>query len=105
MEGRKATEAKGETMSGEPDPMRACYGKRRYDTEQTATTVAADLLRRRDVRLRAYICESCGGWHLSSKGVPRSDDEMKPGWRVAEIGRREQARRRHIEQRHTRRRR
>lgn len=91
----------------DPDPQRACFGKKRYSTEDIAATVAANCFEQRGVRLRVYRCDyaSCGGYHLSSKGVAHDVVEPKPGWRVAKIGEREMARRRHIEQRHGRRRR
>jgi hypothetical protein len=38
-------------------------GKRRFPSRQTAEQYPA--------HLRAYRCESCWGWHLSSSGVTR----------------------------------
>jgi hypothetical protein len=62
-----------------PDPTRACFRKRRYDTEEDARQVTLTVWRDRDVALRLYFCSACGGYHVTKMGaLPPS---MRPGWR------------------------
>jgi hypothetical protein len=44
-------------------------GKRRYDSQQKAERIMAQLLLHRPGQYpcRAYFCEHCKGWHLTSK--------------------------------------
>lgn len=61
-----------------------------------AESVAAKVLRERRVQLRAYVCDICGGVHLTKQvGVVM---QPKPGWRPARIGEREMAS--HAKRRH-----
>lgn len=43
-------------------------GKRRYDSKKMAATVVNDQGRRHNgLKLRAYPCPRCKGWHVSSQ--------------------------------------
>ncbi len=46
-------------------------GKRRYPTEKEAQTVillvGIQYYSNKFVKLKAYSCEDCGGWHLTKK--------------------------------------
>lgn len=74
-------------MSVDPAIVRSCFGKRRYGAEAEAIEVATTCQLRRDVLLRTYACEACGGWHLTKSNV----DPPKAGWRPAELSQRARA--------------
>lgn len=42
----------------------SCTGKQRFDTINQARAVARAQNRRKDVRIIAYPCEHCGGFHV-----------------------------------------
>lgn len=42
-----------------------CSSKSRYGSERDAKRCAAKCLEQRNVKLRAYACHECGGWHLT----------------------------------------
>ncbi|MDA2805722.1 hypothetical protein [Nocardiopsis suaedae] len=53
-----------------PSRPRACRTKRRFPTQQAAAARLAEIAaapRTRVIPHRAYPCEWCSGWHLSSK--------------------------------------
>lgn len=47
----------------------SCYSKKRYSSEDMATTVAKKCRRERGAILRVYHCSECAGFHLTSKGA------------------------------------
>lgn len=61
------------------DPRRSCYRKHAYSSQIDAEKVAARLMEKRgqhiDGQLRAYACNFCGSWHLTSD-APWRDDGM-----------------------------
>jgi hypothetical protein len=50
------------------------WGKRRFRNEVRATRVLHRIWARprpgRQMESRAYACDRCGGWHLTSRGAP-----------------------------------
>lgn len=52
------------------NPLQACRRKRRFATEREADD-AAYRARMEGRSLGIYLCEWCGGWHLTSR--PESD--------------------------------
>jgi len=48
------------------NPLQACRRKRRFETEREADD-AAYRARMEGRRLAIYLCEWCGGWHLTSR--------------------------------------
>lgn len=44
-----------------------CASKNRYRSEGDATYYANRAFTKRGVRLRAYYCANCGGWHLTKQ--------------------------------------
>lgn len=74
------------------DFARSCLGKHRYGAESDAHAVAANAYRKRRTWLRVYICESCGGYHLTkTNALP-----PQPGrWRPPAKSQRQLARERH----------
>lgn len=76
--------------------VRSCGSKKRYPTEGSANSTAIQCWYDRKIRLRAYACEICGGWHLTKSGAaPR----MREGWRLPKLSEREQNIRRKQERR------
>jgi len=61
-----------------PDAIRSCFNKARYETEEKATRVAVACWYKRQVNLRVYCCDSCGGFHLTSVAA---EERLKPGYR------------------------
>ena len=49
----------------QPDPERSCYRKKRYLNEVLARQVARHAGIKRNVDLRVYGCELCGGYHIT----------------------------------------
>ena len=49
----------------DPDPVRSCFAKKRYGTQAHADRVVRNR-GRQGKALRAYFCEVCGGFHLTS---------------------------------------
>ena len=44
-----------------------CFGKTRYNTIDLAQEKIQEINGDREVKLRAYTCPICTGWHLTSK--------------------------------------
>lgn len=53
--------------------VRSCLSKRRYPSEQHALQARRRYARRYHSLQRAYFCEQCGGWHLSSRPLAPGD--------------------------------
>ncbi len=93
-------------MSAEPsaprsgDVLRACHGKKRYGSEETANAVAADCYRERGTWLRVYACSSCGGYHLTKTNAGPEDPSR---WREPRVSQRALAERAKRERRPNRR--
>ena len=51
------------------NPLQACRSKRRYETEREADD-AAYQARMEGRQLGIYLCDMCGGWHLTSRKGP-----------------------------------
>lgn len=51
---------------------RSCTGKIRHAGEAAATAHMRKLLARGAVRLNAYACRHCGGWHVGHLPKPRT---------------------------------
>lgn len=67
---------------------RSCLDKKRYGTEDVAKAVAIKCWYERKTDLRAYACEVCGGWHLTSINAAPM---MKAGWRLPKTSQRQMA--------------
>ncbi len=62
-----ADEPAGPTVEPETYPRVGRCRKFCYTSEHQATAKARRVQRVRDVRLRAYRCDRCGAWHLTSE--------------------------------------
>ena len=45
--------------------VKSCFAKSRFKTEQGALN--AEWFKKHDVEHRAYLCEVCDGWHITTK--------------------------------------
>ena len=70
---REATKAFGERGH------RQCGRKARYRTEDVAEAVAMRRMALGSPRLRWYLCDICGGWHLTSAPRMRGHDDTRNG--------------------------
>lgn len=50
---------------------RSCQGKRRHPSQAKALAHLRDLLSKGGVRLNAYECRHCGGFHVGHLPKPR----------------------------------
>lgn len=48
-------------------PSQECFKKKRYSTENFAQKIANKIKWKRNVKLRVYFCDLCGGFHLTKK--------------------------------------
>jgi hypothetical protein len=53
---------------GERSGATKCLGKTRYSSREDAETVAKELSKSSDKRVKGYHCGMCDGWHLTSRG-------------------------------------
>lgn len=65
----------------------SCASKARYSSIEVADAVAVRCSAERGVALRSYVCDLCGGVHLTRRGVSQVKNE-KPGWREPKISER-----------------
>lgn len=49
--------------------LQLCLRKKRYPTQKIAEQIARRVEQERGTRLRVYECNTCFGFHLTSKGV------------------------------------
>lgn len=57
-------------MDQEPDPITACYAKKRYSDFKLAVRVAERCRKMRGRRIHVYPCYRCGGYHLTKTRGP-----------------------------------
>lgn len=52
--------------------IKMCFSKKRYSSEGLANTVAQKVLSERNIKLRAYYCTGCAGFHLTKRILENS---------------------------------